>query len=390
MSRFHFDEGVADTVVASLGNVYQNMNDCINALNNISFELCDYEGFNIDYAIESIDDEKNIKFRVCTSTIETGINILNLVSERVGFYGQIANSQESIKIVNYVNENKQYNRKNNVFTKYNGETSHFTEKYCYNFGTVISQMKTSFEQTIKEGSYEKYLIKKSIKDLIAATAEDYSFSMPMNEFMEGKDDIETLMSAFNDKYKSNPFGKLYKEAKYDANIVVTLMNDYNDNMEYLNSLERSLAASGYDSKILNVVMNGIRNDFNNKYLAVAEDVLTYGFEKLVKDGIKTTTIGKAVLTTLDIMEMADQKGGNKMDYSAILNYEKDAFSAYKNLAEKIHNGNYSKQDLADYNNMFELCRNMEINKYKAAMDFVDNDDYKICQEAIKYYTNLTL
>lgn len=390
MSRFHFDESAADTIAASLSGVIQNIRDCVEPLNSISLQLCDYDGFNIGYAIESINEEKNVKFRVCINTLESGYNVLNYVKERVSFYSQLAVSQSNIDILKYIEKNSHNGKLNNIFDEYNSETAHFTDKYCYNFGTVVSQIKTSFVETFKNGSYEKYLIKKTIRDLIATTAGDYKFSNPAKDFMKFAGNKDLLFSAFDKEYPKSGFLKYAKEADYDVKIIASLMNDYSDNMEYLNSLERSLLASGFDSKTLISVMNDLRSEYDNKYLAACKKVLEDNMEKLISGALETNIIGATVIKTLDILELVDDKSNDKMEYAAIKTYERDAMSAYASLGEKINSGNYTEQDLADFYNMFELCRNMEINKYEAALKFVDSEDYNICQEAIKYYSDLTL
>jgi len=390
MSRFHFDESAADTVAVSLGGIMQNIGDCVEPLNRISLELCDYEGFNIGYAIESINEEKNTKFRICINTLERGYSVLNYVKERVSFYGQLAASQRNIDTLKYIENNSRNGKLSNIFREYNSATAHFTDKYCYNFGTVVSQIKTSFVETFKNGSYEKYLIKKTIRDLIATTSGDYKFSNPAKDFMKFAGNKDLLFSAFDEKYPKSGFLKYAKEADYDIKIIALLMNDYSDNMEYLNSLERSLLASGFDSKILTSVMNDLRSEYDDKYLAACKKVLGDSIEKLVSGALENNPIGATVITTLDILELVDDKSTDKMDYVAIKTYESDAMLAYASLGEKINSGNYTEQDLADFRNMFELCRNMEISKYEAALKFVDSEDYKICQEAIKYYSDLTL
>ena len=137
-------------------------------------------------------------------------------------------------------------------------------------------------------------------------------------------------------------------------------------------------------------MNDLRSEYDNKYLAACKKVLGDSMEKLISGALETNIIGATVIKTLDILELVDDKSNDKMEYAAIKTYEKDAMSAYASLGEKINSGNYTEQDLADFYNMFELCRNMEINKYEAALKFVDSEDYNICQEAIKYYSDLTL
>ncbi|MCX4374922.1 MAG: hypothetical protein OSJ61_01995 [Lachnospiraceae bacterium] len=334
MSRFHFDESTADTVTSSFCGIIQNIRDCVNALNNISMELCDYEGFNIGYAIESINDEKNVKFRFCINSLERGYNVLNYVKERVSFYGQLAASQRNIDTLKYIENNSRNGKLSNIFREYNSATAHFTDKYCYNFGTVVSQIKTSFVETFKNGSYEKYLIKKTIRDLIATTSGDYKFSNPAKDFMKFAGNKDLLFSAFDEKYPKSGFLKYAKEADYDVKIIALLMNDYSDNMEYLNSLERSLLASGFDSKVLTSVMNDLRSEYDDKYLAACKKVSGDSIEKLVSVALENNPIGATVITTLDILELVDDKSTDKMDYVAIKTYESDAMLAYASLGKK--------------------------------------------------------
>lgn len=389
MGRFHFESANAETVSAELirlRNVVAVSNKNIREVKNC---LTASKGFGIEEVREQIERQFAAGAVIC-DRLDSGCVVINDIKAIIEKYDTLVFSTVFIDEIAYIKNNTSSNGSfDNVFRQYFCDTSEIMNKYI-NGATVISQIKAAFMETIKNSSYEKYLIKKSIKNIINTTSNDIVIKKPLKKYMDQRGDIETILSLFNDDYPKNPIGKAYKELKFDIDILNTLINDYTNNMEYLNSLESALSQSGFDKGVLHVVMDEIRDDYNNKYAAALNDTFKYGLQTIATEAFKLNPIGKTVLTVLDITELADNTGDSKMDYAAIITYEQEALNSYGQLANKINSGNYTEQELVDFNNMFEICRNIEIIKYETASDFVLGDDYKNSQEAINFYKNLKM
>lgn len=399
MSRFHFDEGAAETVMSYFGGIMQNIRDCANALNNISMELNDYEGFNIRYAIESINEEKNVKFRVCINTLETGYNVLRSIQERVAFYSQLADSSQTAIVLDYVQNNTAPNGTYiNPFYKYS--SADITEKYFSdgNGWFIWSQTWDAFWNGIFNNGYERAIVYETLRSVIDG----------MNEANSIPDYIGKIL----DKYELNQYGsaasltkelsemegfsnimKYAAEARFDLNMIKLLASDYSINLQYLNSIENALKQTGMDNKILNDVMTSLEFDYEHKYIDALKQTVKKGTISLAEECFKTLPGGKAVLDVKDYVNNFVDGGkanDSRKNFIAITTYSNNMANACEKLGDKIASGNYTQQDIIDFENLFNVTKNLKIKQYTSALDFVSEDDVQYCNEAINYYQNLSI
>ena len=324
MSKFHFDETVMDVTASELGTVKDSIDNGVSIILNTGLTIGLQKGFSVEGIFSDLSAEKD-KLKYCGERLEEGRNVVTEIKNKISTCNALASSLEKRAILNYVELCN--GRPSDVFRKYNYEND-FAEKYLSGFDAFkisVSQIKTAALDTIKHGSYERELLCQNIASIIGMSVNDISISIPLSdldkEYLELRKDIDGIVENFNSKYKSNPLCKYYSQLKKDVKLLNYLINDYTDNMEYLESLERTLSASGYESDMVRVVINDIKNDYNNKYEVALGDMISTGVESLATTAIKQSPVGKAVFMTLDIMEFADRKSDEKMDYAAITAYE---------------------------------------------------------------------
>lgn len=406
MSRFHFDKNAITEASSKLDKICMDL-----SFEYIKFdplilivEQCD--GFFVEQAAEVLRSERQMLLGFIDS-VKKGQTALNEITAKVEFYSDMVDSEKLRHIVDYANA-QDPDKLSKMFYIFNAETSFIPEKYfkgVKSFGIAFSQIKTVVLDSIKGGSYEKELLERNLAKIIGSVSENGTFkdflsgdSEEMGEFLSFSEkyldytkDVDGFFKKFCEKYKGNPLIKVYGNIKNDVKLVEYLVNDYSKNMEYLNSLERTLEASGYNKGIVDVVMNEIKQDYNNKYFAAISNFATDTFMSFSEGALEATPIGSGVLLTLDIMEFIDVESDSKMDYAIINSYENDMFFSYEKLEKTIQSGNYTEQDLMDYENMFNFIKTMETQKFNSALDFVKGEsDKEICERAIDYYSNLTM
>ena len=406
MSRFHFDKNAITEASSKLGKTCSDL-----SFEYIKFdplilivEQCD--GFFVEHAAEVLRAEKQMLLRFIDS-VKNGQTALNEITAKVELYSKMADSEELRHIVDYANA-QDPNKLSNMFYIFNAEASFIPEKYFTGWsawGIAISQIKAALYATVQGSSYEKELLKRNIANVIATTSENWTLKKILTggseEFGNIVGDSEKLLDydkkldgifkMMNEKYEGNPFMKYYGKFKENVKVGEMIFNDYAVNMEYLDSLERVIKDSGFDKEIVDSVMDELRWDYNNKYALALKDLAVDGLTKSTEEFLMKNPIGAAVITTLNIMEFVDMESNSKMDYAIIKSYENDMFFSYEKLEKTIKSGNYTEQDLMDYENMFNFIKTMETQKFNSALDFVKGEnDKEICERAVDYYSNLTM
>lgn len=406
MSRFYFDKNAITGASSKLGKTCSALSFEYFKFDFLISNVEHCEGFEVEQAAEVLRAEKQMLFSFIDS-VKRGQTALNEITAKVELYSKMADSEKLRNIVDYANA-QDPNKLPNMFYIFNVEASFIPEKYFTGWsawGVIFSQIKTALLDTIKGGSYEKELLERNLakiigkasengtlKDFLSGDSEEMGELLSFSEkYLDYTKDVDGFFKKFCEEYKGNPITNVYGSIKNDVKLVEYLVNDYSKNMEYLNSLERTLEASGYDKGIVDVVMNEIKQDYNNKYFAAISNFTTDTFMSFSEGALEATPIGRGVLLTLDIMEFIDIESDSKMDYAIIRAYENDMFFSYEKLEKTIKSGNYTEQDLMDYENMFNFIKTMETQKFNSALDFVKGEsDKEICERAVDYYSNLTM
>lgn len=398
MSKFHFDESAINSAETELKGMVMRMAGTIIALQNAELLLIGSEGFDIGYVTECINDEKK-RLNLCGEEIQNGINVLNTVKERVNFYTQFAASSQNVNVLNYIHNNTAPNGTYiNPFYEYS--SAPITERY---FGGdnglfVWSQAWDAFWDSIFNNGYERAIVYETLRSVIDG----------MNETNEIPDYIGKILN----KYELNQYSaaadltkelsgikgfsnimKYAREARFDLNMVKLLASDYSINLQYLDSIENALKATGMDNKVLNDVMTSLRFDYEHKYIDALKQTVKKGTISLAEEGFKTLPGGKAILDVTNYVNNLSDGGkanDSRKNFIAITTYSNNMANACEKLGDKIASGNYTQQDITDFENLFNATKNLKIKQYTAALDFAEGDDINYCNEAIDYYQSLSI
>lgn len=403
MSRFHFDESAVETVMSSFCGIMQNIRDCANALNNISMELCDYEGFNIGYAIESINDEKNVKFRICANTLESGYNVLDLIRERVCFYDSFAFSSQYIncesipdgfgnefefygigKYINSVNDS-------DVFLALGLNSFGYLGDFLSGLiggkglsGIEYKNAKVAIEMILKNLSDNIIEVPDDEEgDVIKEICRNLNAGKNIDDIMDSK--------AFDDSAKKflNGISEFIDVKDLSEDILVDWYSDYSQAIKYLDSLEKFAA----DSDIAADVINELKIEYSNKYWQSVKTILDTAVEEAGKEApkavlkIASKTLGtvysldKFVLDVTAELTGADDLKDSYNTLNGLVIFEGEASQSYQKSAEKIASGNFTKADVEDYSRLFELNKSLKISEYETLIS-INKEKIKLANNPI--------
>lgn len=397
MSKFHFDENAVTNVHTELKEALVRMVAYSARFTEASNMLYDYMDFGIFRAIElSKQEQKELK--LCIEKIESGVNTLNLINEKVIAFSDSAEKIIKTNVKKYIDDNTYPNGTYiNPFYKYTA--GDITEKYFSkdNLGFILSQIKDGFWDKIFNDGYEKAIVYDTLRSVIDNLNENNNIpnyigniidKYKYNELSSAANIIKELSGYEGFKNLMSYVG----EAKFDLDIIKLLASDYSVNLEYLNSVESVLKETGMDNDVLNDVMNSLRYDYEHKYIDAIKKTLKNVSITAFETGLSTLEPGKAVL---DIKKFSAEAGGgkandSKKNFLAITTYSNNLSNALEKLGDKIASGNYTQQDLTDFENLFNITKNLKIKQYSSALNFVNSDDANYCNEAIAYYQNLSI
>lgn len=411
MSRFHFDESAVETVMSSFCGIMQNIRDCVNALNNISMELNDYEGFNIGYAIESINDEKNVKFRVCINTLETGYNVLKCVQERVSFYSQLAYLDKIRVIDSYIKSNPNYK---NIFDEYNHEISTWTVAnsnlrtgISLGFSHWLDLIDDTVTGVFKYGDLkgvERKNAKEALDDIIKKICRS---NFDNENFKYWNDEIDEFINAIKlgknvlpelPEDMPNWVGNFFKTLgnikdikNLSIDIIKDIFLDYSAGMMYIDTIDYVLESNG--DIIMTEMAAELRNEYESKVYSVLNDLADFSIGKaysFAKGKLIKEVFGwevNALIAGFDFAtDKATELSGDKnisenyQTLSGLTVVNCSTTTAYKNISDKIASGSYTAEDIQAYKNLFEMNRTVKINQYEAMIAIekeLDNNLEKI-------------
>lgn len=401
MSKFHFDEPAMSEVAASLSSASGIISiEHLLLLAKLSNNKTQ-NGFGIESSLFALQDVLNCDAKLIEK-ISAGAENIKYICQRVSQYSEFASDNKRMDTSDYINQNSV---KGNYLTPFNYySASHILEKY-FGGGFVVSQVWDALLNTFFDGGYEKKVIydtirstidglnpRNEIPNSISNILDKYELTQ-INTQVDIKDNFLDQLS--KEKGYSN-IVKYMKEVKFDCDIIKIIASDYSINLEYLDSVERNLKKAGMDTKILNEIMSSMRNDYENKYIYALKQFVKKGTTTIVDAALETNTIGKIVLGIKTWSERAFtiEDGGKARDskktFAAITTYYNNISESLDTMGDKIASGNYTLQDLDDFSNMFEISKSLRVKQFQAALDFVDKSDLEYCNEAIAYYSGLSM
>lgn len=233
---------------------------------------------------------------------------------------------------------------------------------------------------------------KKVVDLFADTGKTYTdielaeiLGIDVREISESQY-IQFLRQQDNKKFFKLLSDKLdltlgaYSDATeaFDAasQMIGRVMNDYTEDIKYLEAIRQALIDGGYDLKVVNETVDDMLWDYKNQ----AFSAIMIGVDKLCEEGAGTV-INKTI-PTLNLFLAAKDLGCSvsglddttenlEMIY-ATQQYSYGLVEKYEYYADKIRTGDYTEKDVEQCNIYFELARTAKIQEYTAMSNMYEN------------------
>ena len=169
----------------------------------------------------------------------------------------------------------------------------------------------------------------------------------------------------------NEFIGTMNEMIGDAEVVDKILKDYSSNIAMLESLREIAPGSG----ILNQTIDDLLFEYKNQAASMIFDDLQGKFEDGVIE-LADYALGLNIGTVDGVIQavLGDSDRLNSID--TVLYTADHALSqslAYRTAAEKIMSGNFTADDLAKYQQTFDLSKALTIEQYEAMYSYYDAD-----------------
>lgn len=147
-----------------------------------------------------------------------------------------------------------------------------------------------------------------------------------------------------------------------------LLNDYSEDLKYLESLKIALLDAGYEQSIVNNVIDDIIYRYENNIKAAIEVGIDNVFETCVNGIVSKCSLLNALLGAKDfgclVSGLGDQVENLEIIYTTY-QYSGALVEKYNYYADKIRSGIYTADDVKQCEVYFDLARNAKIQEYKA-------------------------
>lgn len=283
--------------------------------------------------------------------------------------------------------------------------------YSVSRGDILTGVKSWYNDLIGRDNMHDTIYKNHIKKTIALTIDKESNSDLGKCLIEEID--TTLIGSVNgwngiveavenggEKYKYlkymdekafNNLGILLSCGQEGIECFEIIVSDYSENIAKLTILRDALAQSYCDEKIVAYV-DEVINEYNNKFLAVTDNIVGFTIDTSVDVGAKATAYlipgGQLFAVATDCQKViwnvlgVEDKGDRLMDVYASACYSGYVVNAYESYANKLRSGQYTPADVEKCEVLFEIAKEMKLAEYEGMREFAPSDMHDEIDEAI--------
>ncbi|MBE6839000.1 MAG: hypothetical protein E7507_05595 [Ruminococcus sp.] len=245
-------------------------------------------------------------------------------------------------------------------------------------------------------------IEKDIMDVALDSRKTVNYGKDIGEFVVKNTLSESQMNVMAENMKLTPeaFGKFLKYGKMSGEYTEYLMNDYSENMEYLDSLKTAFSEVSNPAVVENVI-NELERQYTDKFFEVADKLVDDGLDiasdKLTDTLMELTPGTQALKLVIDGAELLmDATGASKnMDnWSEIVrynnNFQGSMDNAINNYLDKFNDGTASMQDIKTLNTLIDIDTSAKQIMYDK-MSVANNglaSDFEQASDALSKYQQL--
>ena len=173
------------------------------------------------------------------------------------------------------------------------------------------------------------------------------------------------------------FPNAVEELQIWTDVVSRLLNDYTEDLKYLEMLKVVLREQGTQPEIIDKVVDEMISEYENQvaYAAkrIAEDIRDKGIDAVFGD----TQVGSLLFLFMDFKDLGCDLSGlsdHVENYEVIYStqhYSAALISKYEEYANKIRSGVYTQEDVEQCNAYFKLARNAKIQEYECIINLYE-------------------
>lgn len=286
----------------------------------------------------------------------------------------------------------------NIFGKYNRAIQYVEDQELFTvLGYSVVNWKDTIWATARASLSGEQLADEYMNDLLAQKE-------ILREVVNKMEETEDLKSLSQGEKAVLKYTKEIAEfCNMDASEISTIE-------QIVDSVEKSqILLENYDSNIA-MLENLKKTMSENSTLYKAADMLIKDYHNAARGLLIEEIKAKADKSIGDILDYAYGTSFGKVDTVIqetigrdagikgldtvinISNLKAAAINNYRNLAEIIQSGNYTEQDFSNFENSFNICRELTLKEYTAmAAHYKEGSaDYKILQEQIAQLKRMTI
>ncbi len=407
MSRFHFDENAASSVSIALGSISESINTSREQLNSVWNDLFSYEGFNIEYAVEQINEEKNTRFLNCITMLHTSRSIVVEAAESVHTYSQLASMVKANNDFIRSFSNKSLGKE---FDAYNHYISDFAVSknnaatgiaLVLDFGDLFSDTISGLIKNGKLDGVDRKNCKNALIAVLNSLTQDESYTYEkvfdglndslkdaLKELKMAKTITPDLMKKMPKEIQDffNDIGRFTDIQKLGGELVAGWFEDYSQAMKYLDTLTIIADGGSYDQMTMDVI-NELKAMYSNKLFQTINTTMDFIIDKTSGELVDNfLDILPSVKSTYKILDLTadltaqftgfDDIADSYHTFSGLVTLESHVNAEYKAISNEILSGNLSEEAINNYRNMFELKRSLKESELNAmiAMESAERDN----------------
>jgi len=171
-------------------------------------------------------------------------------------------------------------------------------------------------------------------------------------------------------------------SKFSQEQIEYITHDYVESMLYLDTLKEAMEVTECDSELLDNAIYQLREDYHGWWVNnVCEKVAKDTSDELMSNSVETylKNLLDKDYSILRVIPFAVEASGLNEIYDGSTNvllslpYSNMLIDAYKEFAHKIADDNYTAEDVAHCERLFELCKAAKINEYKNLLSATDGN-----------------
>lgn len=204
----------------------------------------------------------------------------------------------------------------------------------------------------------------------------------LNDFSKNSDTLDpkykAILEGWNVGFKQGKY--FIKGAEVAPEVIEYLLTDYTKNVEYLESLERTFISSGLNEREVCKIIGELKVTYSDKLIGSVNSVVNEGFELIGDKALDKVFdaaggVGLAFVATDFVMDVTGQSSyyETQIEIETSVSVVSELKTSLYLMEKKIMSGDYTAQDLIDYQNTLEITKASVAYTYENVVELQSKD-----------------